>query len=80
MRRWDRLQESYIEEYRARGVSLETVSYTESRLDRWGRWLKRRRPRVAIESIDAGMITHYISTCSSFRSKATVYATLSTMR
>src|SRR5215469_288127 len=80
MRRWDRLQESYMEGYRARGVSQETVSYTESRLDRWGRWLKKRRPRVVIESIDVEMITRYISTCSSFRSKATVYGTLSTMR
>lgn len=69
-----------MEEYRARGVSRETVSYTESRLDRWGRWLKKRRPRVVIESIDVEMITRYISTCSSFRSKATVYGTLSTMR
>jgi site-specific recombinase XerD len=80
MRRWDRLQDSYMEEYRARGLSQETVAYTESRLDRWGRWLKRRRPRVAIERIDADAITVYIAKCTSFRSKATVYATLSTMR
>jgi site-specific recombinase XerD len=80
MRRWDRLQDGYIEEYRARGLSRETVSYTESRLDRWGRWLKKRRPRIVIEQIGAETITHYIATCTSFRSKATVYATLSTMR
>lgn len=80
MRRWDRLQDSYMEEYRARGLSQETVLYTESRLDRWGRWLKKRRPRVVIEHIDAETITRYIATGTSFRSKATVYATLSTMR
>jgi integrase/recombinase XerD len=80
MRRWDRLQEAYMEEYRARGVSEQTVAYTEARLDRWGRWLKKRRPRVAIENIDAEMITPYLANCTSFRSKATVYGTLSTMR
>jgi integrase/recombinase XerD len=80
MRRWERLQDSYLEEYRARGLSPDTVAYTESRLDRWGRWLKKRRPRIVIEGIDAETITHYIATCSSFRSKATVYATLSSMR
>jgi site-specific recombinase XerD len=69
-----------MEEYRERGLSPETVSYTESRLDRWGRWLKKRRPRIAIEGIDADSITAYIAKCTSFRSKATVYATLSTMR
>jgi integrase/recombinase XerD len=80
MRRWDRLQDSYMEESRARGLSPETVAYTESRLDRWGRWLKKRRPRVVMEHIGAEVITHYIATCTSFRSKATVYGTLSTMR
>ena len=28
-----------------------------ARLERWGRWLKQRRPRVAIERIDAQLIT-----------------------
>jgi len=80
MRRWDRLVETYIEEYRARGVSSRTIDYTTARLDRWGRWLKQRRPRVSIERIDADLLTQYIGSCSSFRAKATVYGTLSTMR
>jgi len=80
MRRWDRLQDAYMEEYRARGVSEQTVAHTEARLDRWGRWLKRRRPRATIEGIDAESITGYLKACASFRSKATVYGTLSTMR
>lgn len=80
MRRWDRLLDAYVEEYRARGVSRESVTYTQARLDRWGRWLKRRRPRIAIEEIDVELITGYVVNCSSFRAKATVSATLSTMR
>jgi site-specific recombinase XerD len=80
MRRWDRLQDAYLEEYRARGLSEQTALYTESRLDRWGRWLKKRRPRVVIEHIDVVTITRYLASCTSFRSKATVYGTLSTMR
>jgi len=80
MRRWDRMLDTYIEEYRARGVSAASVDYTEARLSRWGRWLKRRRPRIVIEQIDAEMITRYLAACSTFRAKATVYATLSTMR
>ena len=80
MRRWDRLVDSYIEEYRARGVSPQTIGYTESRLNKWGRWLKGQRPRIGIEEINAEMLTQYIGKRTSFRSKATVYATLSTMR
>jgi site-specific recombinase XerD len=80
MRRWDRLLDLYMEEYRARGVSEATVEHTESRLERWGRWLKKRRPRVAIEQIGVDLITSYIASGGSFRSKSTVYSTLSTMR
>jgi len=80
MRRWDRLVDGYIEEYRARGINPATVAHTAAALDRWGRWLKQRRPRVSIERIDADLITRYIASCSSFRAKATVYGTLSTMR
>ena len=80
MRRWDRLLDLYMEEYRARGVSRASVDCTESRLERWGRWLKKRRPRVSIEQVGVDLITNYIASCGSFRSKATVYGTLSTMR
>ncbi|NJO12116.1 MAG: tyrosine-type recombinase/integrase [Gammaproteobacteria bacterium] len=72
--------DSYMEEYRARGIGQATVAHTKARLDRWGRWLKERRPRVAIERIDAALVTRYVGSCSSFRAKATVYGTLSTMR
>jgi hypothetical protein len=50
MRRWDRLVDSYMEEYRARGISPQAIAYTEARLSRW---LKGRRPRIGIEEIDA---------------------------
>lgn len=80
MRRWERLKDAYLEEYRARGVSEAAIQYTEARLDRWGLWLKKRRPRVAIEAIDAESLTRYLGVTSSFRSKATIYGNLSTMR
>jgi site-specific recombinase XerD len=74
------LVETYIEGYAARGINPASVAATRSRLVRWGQWLKQRRPRVAIERIDADLITRYIESCSSFRAKATVYSTLSQMR
>jgi len=43
MTRWDRLLDSYVEDYRAMlGVSPQSVAYTEARLHRRGRWLKGR--------------------------------------
>jgi hypothetical protein len=75
MRRWERLLDIYMEEYRARGVSEVTVEHTQSRLERWGRWLRKRRPRVSIEQIGVDLITSYIASGGSFRSKSTVYST-----
>jgi site-specific recombinase XerD len=72
--------DSYIEEYQARGIGQATIDSTKGRLDRWGCWLKERRPRISIERIDADQIARYIESCSTFRAKATVYGTLSTMR
>ena len=73
MRRWDRLLDSYIEEYRARGVSAESVAMNTARLERWGLWLKARRPRVGIERIDAELITRYIESCSTFKARSACF-------
>lgn len=80
MRRWDRLVEGYLEECRARGVCEATVSHRASELARWGTWLKNRRPRPAIETIEPELITRYLKRRAHFRAKATVYGTLSTLR
>lgn len=80
MRRWDRLVDSYMEGYRARGICEPTVAHTGSRLVRWGAWLKARRPRPSLDSIDADLITQYLEHSAHFRAKSTVYCALSTMR
>jgi site-specific recombinase XerD len=80
MRRWDRSVDAYIEEYRARGICPATVAHTESKLRHWGSWMRSRRPRPALEQIDAELLVRYLESRSAFRSKATVYGTLSTMR
>jgi integrase len=56
------------------------VSHTESKLRHWGSWLRSRRPRPGLEQIDAELLVRYLESRSAFRSKATVYGTLSTMR
>lgn len=80
MRRWDRLVDAYMEEYRGRGTCEATVGHTAARLARWGAWMKSRRPRPMLEAIDAQLLTDYLQHSSHFRAKATVYSTLSTMR
>lgn len=80
MRRWDRFLDMYMEQFAARGIGEETVKMTRGRLERWGNWMKQRRPRVILERVDADLLVRYIESRTSFRAKSTVYGTLSTMR
>jgi site-specific recombinase XerD len=69
-----------MEEYRARGVTDDTVSHVTRELDRWGRWLKSRRPRPRLEDVNADLIVRYIQGRTAFRSKGTVCTTMWVLR
>lgn len=80
MNRWDRLVERYMEQFRARGVSVEHVHQVHRELDRWGAWTKRRRPRPRLDRLDADTIIRYIRDRNMCRSKSTISGNLSVMR
>jgi len=67
MRRWDRFLDSYMEQYAASGVCAERVKSARSALERWGSWMKQRRPRVMLERVDADLLVSYIESRTSFR-------------
>ncbi len=62
------------------GVCEASVAHAESKLRKWGDWLKARRPRPTLEAIDVQLLVRYVQSRSVFRSKATVSDLLSTMR
>jgi site-specific recombinase XerD len=72
--------DGYLEEYAGRGRSAAMEARVAYVLGRWGRWMKRRRPRVQLERVDADLLVSFLKAQTSFRSKATVYGTLSVMR
>lgn len=80
MRRWDRLVDGYLAEYAGRGRSAGMEARVAHVLERWGSWMKRRRPRTPLERVDAEMLARFMHAQKSFRSKSTVYGTLSVMR
>jgi site-specific recombinase XerD len=80
MRRWDRLVEEYVEGCRARGLAEGSLERIQGELDRWGTWLKRRRPRPRLEEIDSQLIIAYVRSRTAFRAKPTVAGAVSTMR
>ena len=80
MQRWDRLVDRYMEEFAARGICPEHVGYVGRELDRWGAWLKRRRPRPQLQEVDAELIVRYIRYRNTFRAKATLSSNVSILR
>ena len=80
MRRWDGLADSYLEECAARGVCSATVLQRQRELDRWGSWMKHRRPRPNLEKVDSDLLIRYLRGRTRFRAKATVSCTMSVMR
>ena len=80
MRRWDRMMDGYMDEYLGRGRAPGTVARVAQILSAWGQWMKRRRPRPRLEKVGVELLTAYMRSRGSFRSKSTVYGTLSVMR
>lgn len=80
MRRWDSLVDAYIEAYMARGISAAYIEHVHRELERWGSWLKRRRPRPRLEEISPDLHVRYIQERTAFRAKSTVAGVMSKMR
>jgi len=80
MRRWDGLVERYVQLCETRGLQESTVAKRESELERFGAWLKRRRPKVGLEEIDSELVVRYIGSRAAFRSRSTVCGIVSDLR
>ena len=80
MRRWDSVVDRFMQEYSSRGITQATVDKVRCELDKWGSWMKRRRPRPKLETIDSDLLLRYIQDRSAFRSKSTVSSIVSVMR
>jgi site-specific recombinase XerD len=80
MRRWDGFLESYMRECEARDLSSETVVSRRREIERWGCWLKRRKPKVNLEEVGSELVIDYLKSRTQFVSKPTVCSVLSHLR
>ena len=80
MRRWDAVVEGYLDEVRARGVAETRRQQVQRELDRWGSWMRHRRPRPVLEQIGSDLLLQYLRVRTRFRSKATVSGVMSVLR
>lgn len=80
MRRWDGLVDDYLFELESRGLVPATLASRQRELDRFGLWLKRRRPRPKLEEVGADQVVAYMTGRASFRAKSTAAGILSHLR
>ena len=80
MRNWDQLIDNHMRICEARGISPACRAGRRRELDRWGIWLKRRKPKPQVEAIDSEHILEYIKGRTAFHSKASVSGVMSHMR
>ena len=80
MKRWDGMMEGYLQQCVTRGLSEATVAGLRRELERWGLWLKRRRPKPNLEEVDGQMHIEYIRNRTRFHAKTTVASVTSKLR
>lgn len=80
MKRWDGLKDRFMEVYEARGLAASTVGLMSHEWDKWGCFLKNRRPRPKLEDVTAKMITEYIGRRCQFLADGTQRSVMSRMR
>lgn len=72
--------EQYLRQCESRGLETATLYGRQRELERWGAWLKRRRPKVALESVGWDLIQRYLQGRTAFRAKATLRGVMSHLR
>jgi len=80
MRRWDGLVDGYLNCCESRGLSEVTIETRRRELERFGGWLKRRRPRVRLDRVDGDLVVRYLRERAVFRSRATLAGVVSNLR
>lgn len=80
MKRWDGLVDGYVRMCEARGLSGATIVKMRNELDRFGCWLKRRRPKPGLEEVDGVMLIAYLRSRTAFHAKSTLAGVVSVLR
>jgi integrase/recombinase XerC len=80
MRRWDSLVDGYQVWCEQRGLCRATIVKNRRELDRWGCWMKSRRPKPNLEEVDGEWLVKYVRSRTPFHSKALVSGVMSILR
>jgi site-specific recombinase XerD len=80
MRRWDGLVAGHLKQCVARGLKPSTVYGRQLELERFGVWVKRRRPRPVLEDVGTEVIVSYLKSRTAFLCKASVCGVMTKLK
>jgi integrase/recombinase XerD len=80
MQQYDALIESYIKRCEARNIGKSTIYTRRREIEKFGLWVKRKKPRPKLEKINSEIILDYLKSQSVFRARSTVQAKFSNLR
>lgn len=80
MRKYDALINQYFEQCLVRGIGQGTINTRRREVERFGSWVKRKKPKPMLEEVNLEIIVDYLKSQSVFKSKATVYGKISNLR
>ena len=80
MKQYDALVEAYSKRCEIRNISAATIYTRRREIEKFGLWVKRKRPRPRLEDINAEIILDYLRAVGTFKAKSTVYGKFTNLR
>ena len=80
MKQYDTLLDAYEKQLSIRGIGASTILTRRREVERFGLWIKRKRPRPNFSNIGAELILEYFKERSAFKARTTIQGKFSDLR
>jgi len=80
MKKYDALVEDYVRLCEFRKIGKHTIYTRRREIEKFGLWVKRKRPRPKLEDVNAEIIINYLKAQSTCRARSTVQGKFSNLR
>ncbi len=80
MKQYDALLDAYEKQLGIRGIGASTILNRRREIERFGLWIKRKKPRPNLSNISAELILEYLKERSAFKARTTIQSKFSDLR
>ncbi len=80
MKQYDALVEAYIKRIEIRGIGTSTIFTRRREIEKFGLWVKRKKPRPKLGEVGSEIILDYLKNRSAFKARSTMQGRFSDLR